>query len=134
MHLFILQCLQSVDIDFGKEGTLRAVQSFLHDTNRQFAFKLFGYAHEASPQEWMLTFVCCLFDRRNSDVCAICLDPWTGNGKDPVKLPCGHIYCCSCIKQQFDRQRICPTCKRDVPRRFGCKSDDQLKCDHNHFL
>lgn len=45
LSFLIMQCLQSVDVDFTKEHSVRAVQRFLDDSSKQFASKLFGYGN-----------------------------------------------------------------------------------------
>lgn len=58
-------------------------------------------------------------EQEKEDVCPICLDgPF-----DPMKLPCGHRFCSSCMVEQIlstgkDRSHSCPTCRmtlREAP-------------------
>ncbi|KAJ7654520.1 hypothetical protein DFH06DRAFT_1092768 [Mycena polygramma] len=45
--------------------------------------------------------------------CSICYEKFTA----PVSLPCGHIFCCECIRrtveasQKSTMQHVCPTCR-----------------------
>uniref|UniRef100_A0AAV2KMC4 Uncharacterized protein n=1 Tax=Knipowitschia caucasica TaxID=637954 RepID=A0AAV2KMC4_KNICA len=45
----------------------------------------------------------------NSPQCCICLEAWTR----PVALPCGHLFCLSCIGDywRIQGQCVCPLCK-----------------------
>ncbi|KAF1973603.1 hypothetical protein BU23DRAFT_554229 [Bimuria novae-zelandiae CBS 107.79] len=68
-------------------------------------------------------------ERENT--CIVCreeMHPWEQPGADgaqpgrrrmderqrPKKLPCGHILHFSCLRSWLERQRVCPTCRRDV--------------------
>ena len=44
-----------------------------------------------------------------SNVCAVCMEQYT-DGKFPVGLPCGHLFCCQCVKHILDAVglNICP--------------------------
>ena len=43
------------------------------------------------------------------DVCAVCRDDF----RNPVKLPCQHIYCEECIRLSLSDCNSCPYCKRE---------------------
>lgn len=43
----------------------------------------------------------------DSNICAICLDPWTG--KNPRFLPCDHIFCLECL-DELENHNSCPKC------------------------
>ncbi|ETE58870.1 RING finger protein, partial [Ophiophagus hannah] len=52
------------------------------------------------------------FCRFGLNSCPICL----GDPKDPVNLPCDHVYCYGCIKQWLGPgQMICPLCLVSLP-------------------
>lgn len=42
----------------------------------------------------------------DTKLCPICQDSFI----EPVKLPCGHVYCMNCISIWFDREQHCPYC------------------------
>jgi hypothetical protein len=46
------------------------------------------------------------------DICAICMDTFTR----PVKLPCNHIFCDTCIRTSLSQRDTCPYCMRVVFR------------------
>ncbi|GCC20050.1 hypothetical protein chiPu_0021249, partial [Chiloscyllium punctatum] len=48
-------------------------------------------------------------------ICPICLAFFT----DPVTLDCGHNFCCSCITQSWEKNRInsCAECRSEFPER-----------------
>ncbi|XP_074870414.1 E3 ubiquitin-protein ligase RNF213 isoform X2 [Carettochelys insculpta] len=56
--------------------------------------------------------------------CPICLvDP-----KDPVKLPCEHMFCQSCIKQWLTPgQMFCPYCKVNLPDDYSVTISQELR-------
>ncbi|XP_041348971.1 E3 ubiquitin-protein ligase RNFT1-like [Gigantopelta aegis] len=45
-----------------------------------------------------------------ADPCPICQD----DVKDPVMLPCKHIFCENCVSVWFDRERTCPMCRAEI--------------------
>lgn len=42
--------------------------------------------------------------------CAICQEDF----KEPLMLPCHHIFCEECISMWFDREKTCPVCRHTV--------------------
>ena len=47
------------------------------------------------------------------NVCIICREEMTEGCK---KLPCNHIFHTSCLRNWFQRQQTCPTCRMDILR------------------
>jgi len=41
------------------------------------------------------------------DMCAICREKL----RDPIVLPCGHIFCDDCVSLWFEREKTCPLCR-----------------------
>mmetsp|Transcript_28439 Transcript_28439/g.80252 ORF Transcript_28439/g.80252 Transcript_28439/m.80252 type:complete len:542 (+) Transcript_28439:167-1792(+) len=39
--------------------------------------------------------------------------------REPVALPCGHVFCEPCIDEWMNSQRTCPICRKDPTRRPG---------------
>lgn len=68
-----------------------------------------------------------------ADVWAICVDRFT----KPVRLPCGHVFCKSCIRTALSQNDQCPLCRRNVfenPARQGAGlSMRRLKCKWKKF-
>ncbi|XP_059932798.1 E3 ubiquitin-protein ligase rnf213-alpha-like isoform X3 [Gadus macrocephalus] len=61
-------------------------------------------------------------------LCPVCMsDP-----KDPLSLPCDHIYCSTCIKQWLvPGQMYCPLCKQAVPENFSTTSSEEIRIQFN---
>ncbi|XP_056432075.1 E3 ubiquitin-protein ligase rnf213-alpha-like [Gadus chalcogrammus] len=61
-------------------------------------------------------------------LCPVCMsDP-----KDPLSLPCDHIYCSTCIKQWLvPGQMYCPLCKQAVPEDFSPTSSEEIRIQFN---
>uniref|UniRef100_A0AAY4ACU6 E3 ubiquitin-protein ligase TRIM39-like n=1 Tax=Denticeps clupeoides TaxID=299321 RepID=A0AAY4ACU6_9TELE len=57
--------------------------------------------------------------------CSICLDVFN----DPVSTPCGHNFCITCIRQNWDSSAVCqcPLCKEVFFRRPGLKINTTLR-------
>eukprot|EP01087_Luapelamoeba_hula_P023081 TRINITY_DN8435_c0_g1_i1.p1 TRINITY_DN8435_c0_g1~~TRINITY_DN8435_c0_g1_i1.p1 ORF type:complete len:351 (+),score=48.79 TRINITY_DN8435_c0_g1_i1:69-1055(+) len=51
------------------------------------------------------------------DMCAICQEKM----KDPIALPCNHIFCEECCGKWFERERTCPLCRTVVQTASGFK-------------
>lgn len=45
--------------------------------------------------------------------CAICLGDYEEEEETAV-LPCGHMFHAPCVREWFQRSRLCPMCKDDV--------------------
>eukprot|EP00929_Paragymnodinium_shiwhaense_P057822 TRINITY_DN28963_c0_g1_i2.p1 TRINITY_DN28963_c0_g1~~TRINITY_DN28963_c0_g1_i2.p1 ORF type:complete len:444 (+),score=66.40 TRINITY_DN28963_c0_g1_i2:71-1402(+) len=51
--------------------------------------------------------------------CAVCLDMLC----EPIRLPCGHAFCRSCIASALMRaRRACPLCRAQLPSQFAARS------------
>uniref|UniRef100_A0A8D0H1U9 Ring finger protein 213 n=1 Tax=Sphenodon punctatus TaxID=8508 RepID=A0A8D0H1U9_SPHPU len=60
--------------------------------------------------------------------CPICL----GDPKDPVNLPCDHVYCQSCIKQWLvPGQMLCPFCRTDLPDDYIITTSQDVAIEKN---
>jgi hypothetical protein len=44
------------------------------------------------------------------DDCAICL----ANPEQPVRLPCGHVFCTQCVAPWLRKCALCPMCRKDL--------------------
>nr|XP_055046764.1 E3 ubiquitin-protein ligase rnf213-alpha-like isoform X2 [Misgurnus anguillicaudatus] len=56
--------------------------------------------------------------------CPVCME----DPKDPLSLPCDHIYCLACIKQWLvPGQMHCPLCIQEVPDDFELKSSQEIQ-------
>ncbi|XP_067145046.1 E3 ubiquitin-protein ligase RNF114-like [Centruroides vittatus] len=53
--------------------------------------------------------------------CAICWEIYN----DPVSLPCGHLYCKTCIEGVRNIMNVCPMCRSPIGRIN--KSDQRIK-------
>nr|XP_043906230.1 E3 ubiquitin-protein ligase rnf213-alpha isoform X2 [Solea senegalensis] len=57
-------------------------------------------------------------------ICPVCM----GDPKDPLCLPCDHIYCVACIKQWLiPGQMYCPLCMQPVEDDFPMVSSDAMR-------
>ncbi|XP_067280905.1 E3 ubiquitin-protein ligase rnf213-alpha isoform X2 [Pseudorasbora parva] len=57
-------------------------------------------------------------------LCPVCM----GDPRDPLSLPCDHIYCLSCIKQWLvPGQMHCPLCVQEVADDFELKASDTIR-------
>ncbi|VDK41877.1 unnamed protein product [Anisakis simplex] len=43
--------------------------------------------------------------------CTICVS----NAVNPLKLPCGHVFCRQCIHTWLETENTCPNCRKDTP-------------------
>ncbi|CAL8303834.1 unnamed protein product [Merluccius merluccius] len=61
-------------------------------------------------------------------LCPICMmDP-----RDPLRLPCDHIYCVACIKQWLiPGQMFCPFCMQPVPEDFSTVPSEEMRIQIN---
>ncbi|VDM17001.1 unnamed protein product [Hydatigera taeniaeformis] len=50
----------------------------------------------------------------NTNDCPICLQPFL----QPVKIPCGHVFCYLCIKGSASHRRRCPLCRGVLSMNF----------------
>ncbi|XP_026134867.1 E3 ubiquitin-protein ligase rnf213-alpha-like isoform X3 [Carassius auratus] len=57
-------------------------------------------------------------------LCPVCM----GDPRDPLSLPCDHIYCLTCIKQWLvPGQMHCPLCVQEVPDNFELKPSEEIR-------
>ncbi|XP_077086723.1 E3 ubiquitin-protein ligase rnf213-alpha [Siphateles boraxobius] len=57
-------------------------------------------------------------------LCPVCM----GDPRDPLSLPCDHIYCLTCIKQWLmPGQMHCPLCVQEVPDDFELKASETIR-------
>ncbi|XP_041076276.1 E3 ubiquitin-protein ligase rnf213-alpha-like isoform X2 [Polyodon spathula] len=64
------------------------------------------------------------FFRYGQQPCSVCL----GDPRDPVLLPCKHIFCHACIKQWFGpAQMYCPLCKAAIQDDFEVKVSEEIR-------
>ncbi|XP_058845819.1 E3 ubiquitin-protein ligase rnf213-alpha-like isoform X2 [Acipenser ruthenus] len=64
------------------------------------------------------------FFRYGQQPCPVCL----GDARDPVLLPCEHIFCHACIKQWFSpAQMYCPVCKTAIQDDFEVKVSEEIR-------
>ena len=48
--------------------------------------------------------------------------------KEPVELPCRHIFCLQCTRDWItEERRTCPTCRDVVPQQFDFRPSEKLK-------
>jgi hypothetical protein len=69
-----------------------------------------------------------LFGLQDVNECVLCLE----SIKEPVILPCGHIGCSGCLKENFQvdgADRVCPKkgCRAPIPADFKFQSDAMLE-------
>lgn len=46
------------------------------------------------------------------DICAFCREHYVD--RNPVELPCRHVYCTECIERWLDKDCLCPLCRRQL--------------------
>ncbi|XP_065845291.1 E3 ubiquitin-protein ligase rnf213-alpha-like isoform X3 [Oscarella lobularis] len=104
--------------DFKSFKTMTLIVKFINETCNELSEKTIG----SSGKE-----------------CAICHEPW----RDPVKLPCRHVYCLSCIRQWMDPERIaklnlhsanCPLCESELSSDFQLAVSSQLSKHCSRFI
>ena len=61
------------------------------------------------------------------NTCPVCLEGLVG--KDPVKIPCSHVICLTCISEWTSQERSCPMCKRQIPEDFRIQSSKIIRLD-----
>uniref|UniRef100_A0A8D2MKY7 RING-type E3 ubiquitin transferase n=1 Tax=Zonotrichia albicollis TaxID=44394 RepID=A0A8D2MKY7_ZONAL len=97
--------------DLVRKYTLLLAKCFQHDSDIKshptFSAVL-RVLHECKDELYSLLF---LDSRHGLEVCPICL----GEPKDPVCLPCNHVFCHKCISQWLvPAQMYCPYCRAVV--------------------
>ncbi|XP_078381354.1 E3 ubiquitin-protein ligase rnf213-alpha-like isoform X3 [Oculina patagonica] len=83
------------ETDFTKPHTMQVIEKFLVDCSEAVSKRYTSYG---------------------VNTCPVCLEGLAG--KDPVKMPCGHVICLVCVSHWIERERTCPLCKQDVPDDF----------------
>ncbi|CAF1613313.1 unnamed protein product [Didymodactylos carnosus] len=54
-----------------------------------------------------------------SDTCSVCLLSYV----NPVRLPCGHIFCFLCTKGAANLNHSCALCRKPFPRQYFDRPD-----------
>ena len=73
-----------------------------------------------------------LFLSYGVNTCPVCLEGLLG--KDPVKIPCSHVICLTCISEWTSQERSCPMCKRQIPEDFRIQSSKIIRLDFFSYL
>ena len=73
-----------------------------------------------------------LFHSYGVNTCSVCLEGLVG--KDPVKIPCSHVICLTCISEWTSQERSCPMCKRQIPEDFRIQSSKIIRLDFFFLL
>ena len=84
------------------------------------------------PKLQGLSALLCPKCRFGVQLCPVCM----GDPKDPLALPCGHIYCLACIRQWLGPgQMYCPLCMQDVPDDFRLQPSEEIQYEsiHSHI-
>lgn len=55
--------------------------------------------------------------------CCICQEIMV----EPCKMPCGHYFCCQCIKWQFQTKHQCALCRKVPPKNFEITVDKKFQ-------
>lgn len=76
---------------------------------------IFGFQGQGEPRPlfWSADR-CFMMAGGNSSDCPICLQPLL----QPVKIPCGHVFCYLCIKGSASHRRRCPLCRGALSMNF----------------
>ena len=61
----------------------------------------------------------------NTYTCSICL----GNVIDPIKSPCEHIYCNSCLTGWLLKKNTCPVCRKNI----GCDRESYVTIENDNI-
>ncbi|XP_068694646.1 E3 ubiquitin-protein ligase rnf213-alpha-like isoform X2 [Montipora foliosa] len=93
-----------VETDFTKPDTMRVIEKFLVDCSEAVSKRYTSYG---------------------VTTCPVCLEGLAE--KDPVKMPCSHVICLSCISHWIAQERKCPLCKVEVPEHFKIKSTKDIR-------
>lgn len=60
-----------------------------------------------------------------AEECSICTDPLGVPGQPAASLPCGHVFCCSCLREWTALRHIeCPQCRAS----FRPERDERVLC------
>ncbi|XP_068694638.1 E3 ubiquitin-protein ligase rnf213-alpha-like [Montipora foliosa] len=99
------------ETDFTKPDTMRVIEKFLVDCSEAVSKRYTSYG---------------------VTTCPVCLEGLAE--KDPVKMPCSHVICLSCISHWIAQERKCPLCKQEVPEHFKIESTKDIRqAVHEHY-
>ncbi|XP_060108019.1 E3 ubiquitin-protein ligase RNF213-like [Heteronotia binoei] len=95
-----------------KKYTLHLVNCFPWDSDIKMHKTFMAVMKVLSQCKEDVSFACCRYGLKP---CPVCL----GDPKDPVSLPCDHVFCQSCIKQWLvPAQMLCPFCLVSLPNDY----------------
>ncbi|XP_065826351.1 E3 ubiquitin-protein ligase RNF213-like isoform X2 [Oscarella lobularis] len=104
------KCFETHNPDFGTLETMELILRFLNETGQECSGKLFG---------------------PNGVECVVCENMW----KEPVELPCRHIFCLQCVRDWItEERRTCPTCRDVVPQQFDFRPSEKLNRKTSSFV
>eukprot|EP00118_Oscarella_pearsei_P021368 m.239300 g.239300 ORF g.239300 m.239300 type:complete len:5831 (+) comp40181_c2_seq5:266-17758(+) len=97
------------NLDFSTAETVKQILEFLNESSQFCNEKMFG---------------------PNKIECAFCTDVW----KDPVQLPCQHIFCQGCITDWIGEQHTCPNCRAEMPPEYQLQPSQDLAAKAVDFV
>ncbi|XP_065826355.1 E3 ubiquitin-protein ligase RNF213-like isoform X3 [Oscarella lobularis] len=104
------KCFETHNPNFGTLETMQLILRFLNETGQDCSGKLFG---------------------PNGVECVVCENMW----KEPVELPCRHIFCLQCTRDWItEERRTCPTCRDVVPQQFDFRPSEKLNQKTSGFV
>jgi len=93
---------------FGSDADFARLMEHLmqNDPNQYGAPRASEKAIAALPREAWNGETC-------GSACAVCQDDWNADSR-VIRMPCGHVYCESCIVPWLQLHNSCPTCRSEL--------------------